>query len=218
MNHPGIFITFEGPDGAGKTTQIERIGKKLEEKGFKVVTTREPGGTMISNEIRRILLSPSFQEMVKETEVLLYAASRAQHVMEFIIPHIEKGYIVLCDRFVDASIAYQGYGLQIPLETIQLINQFATNRFKPHRTYLIDVPIEIGKHRLLQRSGDHNLDRIEQKNHEYHQRVRDGFYALAKKEKERIKLVNGTLSQDKVYQLIYDDLISYINKRLGGLE
>ncbi|MFS8578426.1 MAG: dTMP kinase, partial [Novibacillus thermophilus] len=122
----GLFITFEGPDGAGKTTQLNRVAEWLEQQGFAFVRTREPGGTKISDSIRTLLLNPENSEMANETEVLLYAASRAQLVSEVILPALEDGKIVLCDRYVDASLAYQGYGLAYPVQQIAAINRFAT--------------------------------------------------------------------------------------------
>ena len=133
-----LFITFEGPDGGGKTTQISRLASYIKDLGYEVVLTREPGGTFISEKIRSLLLDPTNQELNRETEVLLYAASRAQHVREVIIPALNQGKVVLCDRFVDASIAYQGYGLGITLESITAINHFATGGLKPTRTYLLE--------------------------------------------------------------------------------
>ena len=122
----GTFITVEGPDGAGKTTQLQLLGEVLKEKGYNVITTREPGGTRVGNEIRSLILNPVFEEMTEMTEILLYAASRAQHVEELIRPALEAGTIVLCDRFVDASLAYQGYGLGHPIDLVRQINASAT--------------------------------------------------------------------------------------------
>ena len=209
MHKRGLFITFEGPDGAGKTTQIKHIAAFLSEKGIPFMTTREPGGTAISDHIRALLLDPSFKTMQAKTEVLLYAASRAQHVEEKIKPALDEGYIVLCDRFVDASIAYQGYGLHVGDKAVREINAFATGDCEPDRTYYIDLSPEEGKARMLARveGSEANLDRIEQKDMRYHQTVREGFQTLAKEESQRIKTIDGTESIDHVTNTIISDVI-----------
>ncbi|UFJ40516.1 dTMP kinase [Brevibacillus humidisoli] len=198
----GLFITFEGPDGAGKTTQVEAFSRGLRQKGYDVLVTREPGGTPISDKIRSLLLDPAHTEMTDATEVLLYAASRAQHVQEKVIPALQSGRIVVCDRFVDASIAYQGYGLGLPVDIIAEINRFATAGLKPDRTYLLDLSVSEGRSRLGRRDG---LDRIEQKGEDYHQRVRDGFQHIARQHPERIRLVDADRSIDEVHEEIMAD-------------
>lgn len=203
----GLFITFEGPDGSGKSTQIQKLAHYLEENDISYVLTREPGGTRISDLIRGILLNPEHQEMKNNTEVLLYAASRAQHIEEKIKPALAAGKIVLCDRFVDASIAYQGYGLGIDLEMIQQINQFAIQNIMPNRTYLFDISPEEGRKRMMDRLGEQvtNLDRIEQKTIDYHVRVRKGFEEIANQEPHRITRVDGSKSIDTIAKQIRDD-------------
>jgi dTMP kinase len=204
----GIFITFEGPDGAGKTTQLQRLARELQAGGHEVVVTREPGGTPISDKIRSIILSPDNQEMVDKTEVLLYAASRAQHVHERILPALQENKIVLCDRFIDASVAYQAYGLGIDIELVKAINRFASSALQPTRTYLLDVPVEVSKGRLLQRSLDSAqapLDRIEQKGFEYHNRVREGFHQIAKEEPKRIVVIDAHRKEDEIAADIFTD-------------
>ncbi|TLS48580.1 dTMP kinase [Paenibacillus antri] len=190
----GLFITFEGPDGSGKTTQMKLLGERLASMGADVVRTREPGGTPIGDRLREIVLSPDNGEMMDETEILLYAASRAQHVREVIVPALERGKVVICDRFVDASIAYQGYGLGRDPEEVARINRFATGGLRPHRTYLLDVPAAVSRERLLSRAlaaSGAGLDRIEQKEREYHERVRDGFLLIAKAEPQRVMLIDA---------------------------
>lgn len=201
----GIFITFEGPDGAGKTTQIEKLAAYLDDLEIPYVLTREPGGTRISDEIRSLILHPEHKEMKNETEVLLYAASRAQHVKEKIIPALQAGNIVLCDRFVDASIAYQGYGLGIDIEKIVAINEFATGGLTPDRSYFIDITPSFARKRLMQRNGNMQLDRIEQKDLEYHEKVRNGFLQLYEKNRERICLLDGHQAIESIFQLIKQD-------------
>lgn len=207
----GLFITFEGPDGAGKTTQIQLLSQYLEAEGIPYVATREPGGTFISDKIREIILDPEHRAMANETEVLLYAASRAQHVREKIIPALKEGKVVLCDRFVDASIAYQGYGLGIDIATVRKINSFATESLSPNRTYLIDLAPEMGRNRMKKRSeiDSGELDRIEQKELEYHQRVRAGFHAIYEAEKDRMVLMDGSLEVNELQDLIIQDFQSF---------
>jgi len=213
----GLFITFEGPDGAGKSSQVQLVAEYLESQQVSFLRTREPGGTKLSDLIRQIILDPEHQEMVEETEVLLYAASRAQHVREKIIPALEAGYIVLCDRFVDASVAYQGYGLGLGEDVIQSINHLATGGLTPIRTYMIDLAPELGKQRMQQRSSSEftqSLDRIEQKELDYHRRVRAGFLQLAEKH-ERILLIDGNQPIHSIFEEIKADLEQLLRTRVG---
>jgi dTMP kinase len=203
-----LFITFEGPDGSGKSTQIKMLANYLAEENIPYCLTREPGGTDISNKIRSVILDPSNLEMQNETEVLLYAASRAQHVREKIIPALEEGKVVLCDRFLDASIAYQGYGLGIPLENIKAVNAFATKGITPNRTYLLDISPEEGRSRMeerLKQNGETMLDRIEQKDYTYHETVREGFHQLATENKSRIRLLHANQTIEDLFTQIKED-------------
>lgn len=209
----GIFITFEGPDGAGKTTQIEKLAQYLEEQNLPYVLTKEPGGTRIGNEIRSLILRPEYKEMTNETEVLLYAASRAQHVKEKIIPALEEGKIVLCDRFVDASIAYQGYGLGIEIEKIAAINEFATGGLIPDRSYFIDIAPSFARKRLMQRNGNRPFDRIEQKDIEYHEKVRNGFLRIYENNRERICLLDGHQAIEAIFQVVKEDFERLLQER-----
>ncbi|WP_048601149.1 dTMP kinase [Rubeoparvulum massiliense] len=199
----GMFITLEGPDGSGKTTQVKAVTAYLKEHGIEVVRTREPGGTTISDQIRTIILSPANQEMVHETEILLYAASRAQHVREKIIPALERGAWVVCDRFTDASIAYQGYGMNYPLDPVIQINRFATGGLEPDLTFFLDVPVEIGFQRIRQRAleTEGTLDRIERREEEYHQRVYAGFKEWLRT-KDRVVTIDATQNQEEVTRVI----------------
>jgi dTMP kinase len=208
----GIFITFEGPDGSGKTTQLKKLALLLQEAGHSVLVTREPGGTSISDQIRTIVLSPDNSVMIGQTEVLLYAASRAQHVHELIIPALQAGQIVLCDRFIDASVAYQAFGSGMEESEVRAINQFASSGLKPRRTYMIEVPVEVSQHRLLQRGQSEFhllLDRIEQKGSEYHNRVREAFFQLAKEEPDRICLLNGDRSEAEIFVDVQNDFLQF---------
>jgi len=205
----GFFITIEGPDGSGKTTQIDLLSEFLRKKEQDYIITREPGGTEISDKIREILLDEKFTEMTRETEMLLYAASRAQHVAQVILPALESGKIVLCDRFIDASIAYQGIGRGIDIECIKEINSVALMGIMPHLTILLDIPPDIG----LQRKRNHKkVDRIEAENLKFHKRVREGYLELAKKDPHRIKVLNGCEKKNEIHVKI----VSYIKSLLEG--
>ncbi len=211
----GIFITFEGPDGSGKSTQLQLAADHLRTKGYKVTTTRDPGGTAIGDQIRQILLRPENTELVSQTEVLLYAASRAQLVHEIIIPALNRGEIVLCDRFIDASIAYQAYGNRIPQHIIEDINHYSSSGLEPARTYLFIVTPEKGRERVLGRNHQEfmkNLDRIEQKGIEYHQLVLDGFEHLADTEGERIIRINGEQSLEEIAEIVERDIDQFLAK------
>ncbi|WJH36350.1 dTMP kinase [Paenibacillus sp. CC-CFT747] len=209
----GVFITFEGPDGSGKTTQLHRLAEHLRRLGQDPLVTREPGGTAIGDKIREIILSPENKEMADPSEVLLYAASRAQHVQEKILPALEQGRLVICDRFVDASVAYQAYGLGMNREAVEAINRFATSGLKPDRTYLLDVSPEISRERLLNRAGGGSpavLDRIEQKGLDYHRKVREGFFAIAEAEPVRVRLVKADRSPDAIFAEILEDCLQLL--------
>lgn len=176
MEARGKLITFEGPDGAGKTTQIQLTEGFLEEQGYPVVRIREPGGTRLSEAIRQLLLDPSYKEMSAAAEALLYAAARAQLIDEVILPALAAGKVVLCDRFVDSSLAYQGYGRSLDLERLRMVNGFALNKLGAFRTILLDLPPEEGFRRS---SGKIERDRLEQESLSFHQRVREGYRILA---------------------------------------
>jgi dTMP kinase len=215
----GIFITFEGPDGAGKTTQLKILAERLQSYGQQVVVTREPGGTVISDQIRALLLNPEHKEMMPQAEVLLYAASRAQLVNELIKPALAEGYIVLCDRYVDASIAYQSVGLHIDRSVVESINYFATGGLTPHRTYLIDIDPSTSHRRLLQRRGGIDLDRIEQRTEDYHQRVREAFLELAGQYPDRFLKVEGKRLLEQISEEIWGDFeyVFKIDEKKGGV-
>lgn len=178
------FITFEGPEGSGKTTQIELLRQYLSKKGLSVLVTREPGGEEAAEKIRGILLSPKYS-IEPLTELFLYAASRVQHVEKVIRPALKKGKVVLSDRFCDATFAYQGYGRKISKELIEKINNISTSGLKPHLTIVLDIETKIG----LKRARAKRVDRIEKEPIAFHQRVRQGYLRLAKEEPGRIKIV-----------------------------
>ena len=173
----GLFITVEGTDGSGKTTQINHIKEYLSSKRYEVILTREPGGTKISEKIRSIILDPASTEMGNNTEVLLYAASRAQLIAEVIQPSLAQGKIVICDRFVDSTYAYQGYGRGIKMEILEMLNKIAVNNIMPDVTFFFDLEPEIA---MKRRRSSTNTDRIENENMEFHKRVHAGYVDLAR--------------------------------------
>ena len=191
----GIFITFEGNDGAGKTTVCKAIYKKLLEQGYDVIYTREPGGSQIAEKIRDILLNPHNQAMDPRTEALLYAASRRQHLVEKILPALEKKQIVLCDRFIDSSLAYQGYARKIGMSSIWSINQFAIDGHMPDRTIFLSVSIETGQKRMDIR-GEKN--RLDLEANDFHQTVRKGYEILCEQQKDRIVVIDAEPELDTV--------------------
>ncbi|MDI6717341.1 MAG: dTMP kinase [Actinomycetota bacterium] len=194
----GLFITFEGIEGSGKSTQAIQLAEHLKERGYSVVVTREPGGTPIGVAIRQILLDPAINDMDYHTEVLLYAADRAQHVAEVIRPSLEKGKIVISDRYIDSSIAYQHFGRGLPLDLIIEINERAVQGLKPNVTFLLEIPVELG----IERATKVSADRIERESIEFHKRVEAGYQELARREPERWRVIDGIPMVEEVHQSI----------------
>ncbi len=193
MAKKGLFITFEGIDGCGKTTQLENVKKMLEENGIECVTTREPGALKLGSQIREILLH--YDGVVADNcEIFLFLADRSQHVETFIKPMLEEGKVVLCDRHTDSTIAYQGYGRGGDVEKLTELNKIATNGLVPDLTLLFDVSVETGH----KRAGK-DLDRLELAGKEFFERTRQGYLALSKKYPERIKVINAEKSKESVY-------------------
>ncbi len=209
MKKKGSLIVFEGNDGAGKTTALSRIRELLEAQGFDVLVSREPGGNPIAEQIREILLNPASQEMTPQTEALLYAASRAQHLSQTILPAIAEGKIVLCDRFLDSSLAYQGYGRNLGVSDIEAINDFGLKRFRPDLTLFFSVSAEISAQRIHLRGQE---DRLDQESAAFHQRVRDGFEALIAKHPERYIRIDGTQNPEKVAQDGFEAIVSWLSE------
>jgi dTMP kinase len=195
----GIFITFEGPDGAGKTTQINMLKEYLEFLGKKVIITREPGGTHISEQIRKVILDPKNKGMNSVCEALLYAASRAQLMAEVIIPALDRGYIVISDRFVDSSIVYQGYARELGEEMVESINKYAILGREPDITFLIMISPEEG---IKRKNKDGKLDRLEQENILFHKKVFEGYNKIKNKYNNRIITIDGTLSVNSIQEII----------------
>lgn len=202
----GFLISFEGSEGSGKSTQISRIANRFEDAGYDVVVTREPGGTPIGEEIRRILMhADEADDMTPETELLLFAASRAQLVRQVILPAIKEGKIVLCDRFMDSTTVYQGVARQIQSEPVHLINTFAVGDLSPDVTVVIDLDAEVGLQRVRHRAND-MPDRMEKENIEFYQKVRTGYLMLAKAVPERFIVVDGELPRAELEDIIWKQL------------
>ena len=199
----GLFISIEGPDGSGKSTQIENIRKFFEEKNIEIVFTREPGGTPIGERIREIILDNSFKEMDSMTEAMLYAASRAQHVAQIIKPALDQGKVVVCDRFVDSSLAYQGYGRHLG-DAVEVINGYAVNGCMPDITFLMKVDPNVGKHRI-QENRD-TQDRLEHEKMAFHREVYRGYLDLEKKYPTRIVGIDASMEIDEIRDEIYRKL------------
>ncbi|KJS87913.1 MAG: thymidylate kinase [Peptococcaceae bacterium BICA1-8] len=200
----GIFITLEGCDGSGKTTQVDLLKKRLKELEIPCLVTREPGGTPISEKVRSIILDEQNNSMVWRTEALLYAASRAQLIGENIVPSLNNGIHVICDRYVDSTLAYQGYGRGLNIDDLIAINDFATSGLKPHLTILLDIKPE----EAIQRFSRRKTDRLEKEKLEFHQRVREGYLQIAKKEPDRFKIINALESIKEVHEEILNKVLS----------
>lgn len=191
-----LFITLEGPDGSGKSTQAARLSQRLRDAGYDVLHTREPGGTPISQQVRQVLMDLKNEAMSAETEFLLFSAARAQHVHQALRPQLERGGIVVCDRFYDSSFAYQGYGHGLPLDTIRAVTALATGGLRPDLTLLFDISPEAGLRRRQQ--GHQEWTRLDAMALAFHTRVRAGFHALAAAEPDRFVTIDADRPADAV--------------------
>ena len=200
----GYFITFEGSEGCGKTTQIEALAKALEAKGKTVLITREPGGTLIGEKIRNLLQDPSLKNEISDmAELLLFSASRAELIASRIQPALKRGEIVICDRFYDSTYVYQGLGRAIGMDIVEQLNQMTVGTLKPDLTILLDLDAKVGIERAKSRqSGE--LDRIENESITFFEAVRNGYLELAQKEPERFKTIDGLLSVDTIKEIVWD--------------
>ena len=198
----GLFITFEGPECSGKTTQIMRLKEHLSGQGRDVLCTREPGGTPLAEAIRGLLLDRREEAVTTEAELLLFSAGRAQHVAHRIRPHLAKGGIVICDRFIDSTTAYQGYARGVSLDFIRRLNAFAIGETVPDVTFLLDLPLEETRRRLARRNGAGGEDRMEAENNSFHQKVREGFLAIARENPDRFRVVDATQDIDQIAAII----------------
>lgn len=195
----GLFITFEGPEGAGKTTIIQKVAKEMENGGIDVVLTREPGGIQISEQIRQVILDPANTAMDARTEALLYAAARRQHLVEKVIPALKKGAIVLCDRFIDSSLAYQGHARGLGMDEVLSINQFAIQELMPDKTLYFDIEPEIGLKRIEAHTG-REVNRLDLEKVTFHHKVREGYKILLERFPERITSIDASASLHTVYE------------------
>ena len=208
----GVFLTLEGPEGSGKSTQIAFLGAALRKAGYSVASTREPGGTKLAETIRGTLLSASSAESITpETEAFLVLAARSQHVTHFIRPALARGSIVLCDRFAESTFAYQGFGRRLSLSWLQTANHAATNGLIPHLTLLLDVPVSVGLARRRQASGKPN--RLDQESTQFHMRVRNGFLTLASRTPRRIQVINANRPAPVVRAEIEAVVLGWLRKR-----
>lgn len=197
---PAPFVTFEGIEGSGKTTQVRRLSAYLQRKGIDHLVTREPGGTPLADEIRSLLLSPRAEPVFPETELLLYEAARAQHVRSVIRPATSSGKVVLCDRFCDATVAYQGFSRGIDDSRIEWLNAFASGDLLPDLTFLFDISPEEGIRRIEHRGG--LRDRIEAESREFHRVVREGYLRLWERFPSRILRLDGSLPEDDLFRQV----------------
>jgi dTMP kinase len=198
----GLFVTFEGVEGSGKSTQARALTKHLERRGHAATLTREPGGTPLGEEVRRILLDRANVEMAPEAELFLYLASRTEHVARVIEPRLRRGEIVISDRFGDASVAYQGGGRELGIEFVRTLNARATRGVKPDVTFLLDLDPEEGLRRLARRAGGGGRDRIESEALGFHERVRDAYLHIAEDEPDRFVVIDGRRGEDEIAALI----------------
>ena len=204
MTNKGLFITFEGGDGCGKSTQLELVKKYLEERGFKTLTTREPGSIGLGQKLREVLLHYD-GDVAPRAEAFLFLADRAQHIAKIVKPAVNDGVIVLCDRHTDSSVAYQGYGRGEDIEQINMLNNLATQGIKPDLTLLFDVSTEVAQTRV-----GNEKDRMESAGIEFHKKVRQGYLEIAKKEPQRIKVIDSNVTIEEVFaqvKKVIDEII-----------
>ncbi|WAA09506.1 dTMP kinase [Fervidibacillus albus] len=208
----GLFITVEGPEGAGKTTVLKMLTEELKDEGYPIVYTREPGGIPIAEKIREIILDKNHTEMDPKTEALLYAAARRQHLVEKIIPEINKGNLVLCDRFIDASIVYQGYARGIGMDSVYMINEFAVENVMPDLTVYFDIEPETGLRRIHQHR-ETELNRLDLEDVQFHRRVREGYILLLRQYPDRMKKIDANQPLDAVKRDVKQLVTDYFQMR-----
>ena len=203
----GFLVSLEGPEGAGKTSVLEALIPVLEDRGVEVLTTREPGGVLIGEKIREVILDPSHTEMDPKTELLLYIASRRQHLVEKVLPALAAGKLVIMDRFIDSSVAYQGFGRGLDIDAIDWLNEFATDGLKPDLTLYFDIEVEEGLARIAANSN-REVNRLDMEGLDLHRKVRQGYLSLWEKEADRIVKIDASLPLDQVIantqQLLFD--------------
>lgn len=205
----GIFITMEGPDGSGKSTQIELLKEYLEKKGYDVLITREPGGTRISEDIRGVILNREYSEMSPVTEMLLYASARAQLIAEVVGPALESGKAVISDRFVDSSLVYQGMARGLGVNAVYEVNLHAIGEYMPDVTFLLDLPAEVG---IARKKDQKELDRMELESLEFHKAVAEGYRSLHDRFPERIEKIDATLPIEEICGIIKERVETILSK------
>ena len=206
-----MFITLEGPEGSGKTTAVEAAVRKLQEMGYEIVRTREPGGTPIAEQIRNVILDKGNTAMDPRTEALLYAASRRQHLVEKVWPALKEGKIVICDRYLDSSLAYQGGARGLGVDNILNINLFATENTWPDLTLLFDIKPELGLARISA-NADREVNRLDLEKLDFHNKVRDTFLELAKKYPDRFVIIDASQSREEVAKATMEAILSRLCK------
>ena len=203
----GFLVSLEGPEGAGKTSVLEALIPILEDRGVEVLSTREPGGVLIGEKIREVILDPSHTEMDPKTELLLYIASRRQHLVEKVLPALAAGKLVIMDRFIDSSVAYQGFGRGLDIDAIDWLNEFATDGLKPDLTLYFDIEVEEGLARIAANSN-REVNRLDMEGLDLHRKVRQGYLSLLEREGNRIEKIDASLPLDQVIentqQLLFD--------------
>lgn len=207
----GYFVTFEGGEGSGKSTAIKTVSKALSEQGVDYILTREPGGTPISEEIRNVILNKKNTAMDPRTEALLYAASRRQHVVEKILPAMAKGQLVLCDRYLDSSLAYQGGARGLGIDNVLNVNMYATEGLMPKLTILFDIDPELGLRRINSNAG-REVNRLDLERLEFHKTVRKGFQELVSRFPERFLVIDASKSQEEVARIALEAILRLMNK------
>jgi dTMP kinase len=207
-----LFITFEGPEGSGKSTQAQLLARRLRSEGYPSLLTREPGGTRIGRQIRQVILSPGHREMSAEAELGLYFSDRAQHLREVVWPALHAGRIVVCDRYTDSTLAYQGYGRGLPLRLIRSLDRIMTGGYRPHATLLLDVPAEKGLARARQRNRERAAlrreARFEGETLQFHERVRRGYLQMARREPDRFLVLSAEGPRSRVHEQVWARLES----------
>jgi dTMP kinase len=207
----GNFITMEGPEGAGKTTITQMLGKALQQEGYQVLLTREPGGVPISEQIREVILNKDNTAMDSRTEALLYAAARRQHLVEVVMPELERGGIVLCDRFIDSSLAYQGHARGLDIEEVYNINKFAIGDMMPDATLFFDIDPEEGLRRI-QSNGEREVNRLDLEALDFHKKVCEGYQFIINRWKDRFIIVDAGRTIDEVFEETKASLLEFLAK------
>lgn len=206
----GLFVTMEGPEGSGKTTVAKKVVQRLKEEGFSVLYTREPGGVEIAEKIRDIILDVHHTNLDVRSEALLYAASRRQHLVEKVLPALENDMIVICDRFIDSSLAYQGYARNIGIDEVYAINQFAIGNHWPDLTILLDIDPQVGIQRIMN-ERQNEVNRLDLEGMAFHQKVHEGYQILKEKYASRFSIVDGNQNPEKVFSDVYDLIKEKLN-------